>query len=149
MNKRGVSPLVATLVLILLAIAMALAVMNFGRAQIPSRCSMEIGLSVVEIDRQQQACFDTETNQIKLLIQNGPLITLQRLNFKIFLEDLDVITEEPITNQIRPDEAKRFTIDFNNPKKIKEIRITPKIPDYEDTISCPDQAITIKNLREC
>ena len=68
MNKRGIAPLIATLLLISFAVAVGVVIMNFGRAQVEleAQCAIDIGLRLAKIGGSQDICYDSTKKNIKL-----------------------------------------------------------------------------------
>ena len=65
-NKKGMSPLIATIVLIAFAVALGVVVMNIGRSFGPDfsdggdgevDCSKSKGLAILEVGGSQKICF--------------------------------------------------------------------------------------------
>jgi len=69
-NKRGVSPLIATVLLIAFAVALGAVVMNWGRSYVQDtaedvrtksdrdvKCSQDVGIEVQKIDTTPQMCY--------------------------------------------------------------------------------------------
>ena len=69
MNKKGIAPLIATLLLISFAVSVGLVVMNFGRAQVEleAECPLNIGLGFAEIAGAQDIC--TSGSEIKFTVR--------------------------------------------------------------------------------
>ena len=56
MNKKAISPIIATLLLISFAVALGVVIMNFGRAQVEleAQCAIEIGLDLAEVEGEKE-----------------------------------------------------------------------------------------------
>lgn len=156
MNKRGISPLASTILLVVLAIGIGVIVMNWGRAQLEggSKCAIDTGLNVVELNSYPQLCYSgsEEEGFVKLIVENGASTDISSLQLRVIgskevytLEILDSYIERGYTLQ------KIIPYNFNIFGKIKEIRITPRIIPYpgEDSLLCTEQALTVGNIREC
>ena len=81
MNKRGIAPLVATLLLISFAISLGVVIMNFGRAQVEleAQCAIDIGLRLAEIGGKEDICFNQGKSEIRFTIENGVNIDVEGL----------------------------------------------------------------------
>lgn len=152
MNKRGISPLIATLLLISFAVALGVVIMNFGRAQVEleAQCPINVGLKISNIGGQDDICYNAATKQLKFTIENG-------VNIKV---------EGLIANIIGTQQAQSFdlsaakiikagtyigTINYDSSTSgdIRQIKITPKIVLYDEEQICTDKALIVENVRAC
>ena len=85
MNKKGISPLVSTLLLIVTAIGIGILVMNWGRAELETRavCSIDTEIKYVSLNDVPQVCYSGSGDNgfIKVLVENGPNINVDSLLF--------------------------------------------------------------------
>nr|MBT4247346.1 hypothetical protein [Candidatus Woesearchaeota archaeon] len=60
MDKRGIAPLIATMLLISFAVSLGMVVMNFGRAQVElqAQCAIDVNLKISEIAGAKEVCLD-------------------------------------------------------------------------------------------
>jgi flagellin-like protein len=155
MNKRGVSPLIATILLLVFAIGLGLIVMNWGRAQVEaaSRCAVSTGLSIVELNNIPEICYagQGENGYIHFIIENGPNVDIESILLRIIGEkdvyNVEIKEKVPIGNSLLKD----INYNFNRFGEIRQIKISPKIILYpeEEPILCPEQAIVIGEIRSC
>ena len=152
MNKRGIAPLLATILLIVLAVGLGVVVMNFGRAQIETsaKCPVNIGLKVVDLNQEQQLCFDKYQNQIYFIVENGPNIPLTGLRMRvigteaIFVRDLDNSAMEKAGSLL-----KYVPFGYQTYGEIKQVKLTPKVRLYDEEIICSEQSVVVENVRDC
>ena len=155
MNKRGVSPLIATILLLIFAIGLGVIVMNWGRAQVEaaSKCTIDTGLTVVELNNIPEICYAGagEKGYIHFIVENGPHIDIAALQIRVIGTKKVYNTEikEPI--QVGYSLLKDIPYNFNQFGKIRQIKISPKVILYPDEapILCPEQAIIIEDIRSC
>ncbi|MBW2963238.1 hypothetical protein KY306_00480 [Candidatus Woesearchaeota archaeon] len=151
MNKRGIAPLIATILLIVLAVGLGVLVMNFGRAQIEetARCSVNIGLKFVELNTQKQVCLDKNQNQIYFIVENGNNIEINSMNLRVIGSEEILVTD--INNKIEKLGTLMKYIDYENERygSIKQLKLTPKVSLYGQEEYCDEQSITVENVREC
>ncbi|MFC1800902.1 hypothetical protein ACFLZB_00345 [Nanoarchaeota archaeon] len=152
MNKRGIGPLLATILLIVLAVAVGVVVMNFGRAQIESsaKCAVDIGLTIVELNQEEQLCYEKLNNQIYFIAENGPNVPLTGLRLRvigseaIFVRDLEGSDVEKAGTTMQ-----YVDYDYTTYGDIKQFKLTPKVRLYDEEIICSEQSIEMENVREC
>ncbi|MBW2996630.1 hypothetical protein KY332_05025 [Candidatus Woesearchaeota archaeon] len=155
MNKRGVSPLIATILLLIFAIGLGVIVMNWGRAQVEAaaKCAIDTGMNIVELNNIPEICYaGTGANgYIHFIVENGPSIDINALQLRVIGAKKVYNTEikEPIPKGFSL--MKDMSYNFNEFGKIRQLKITPKILLYpnEDPILCPEQAIVIGEIRSC
>ena len=155
MDKRGVSPLVATILLLFLAIGLGVIVMNWGRSQVEaaSTCAVNIGFTVVELNEIQEVCYAGRgaDGYIHFIVENGPSIDIDGIQ-------LSIIGTKKIYNLELKDKIKTgysllkdIPYDFDNFGDIRQIKILPKIVLYEgeDALLCAEQALVLEDIRSC
>jgi len=151
-DKKGITPIMATVLLLSFAVAIGVVVMNFGRAQVEesAECPVDIGLKLAEISGQKQLCYNAGSKQVKFTIENGVNTEVKGI----------------IVNIIGAQEAKSFDIPSASMIKlgnylgnvnydngisgdIKQVKITPKVVLYDQEQICVEQALVVENLKGC
>jgi len=155
MNKRGISPLIATILLLFLAIGLGIIVMNWGRAQVEaaSKCSVDIGMKIVELNNIPEICYSGKgaDGYIHFIVENGPNIDVTGLQIRV-VGTRNIYNTE-INEQIKAGYSlmRDMPYDFNQFGGIRQVKISPKVILYpgESAILCPEQAIIAENIRSC
>ena len=155
MNKRGISPLIATIILLVFAIGLGVVVMNWGRAHIEaaSVCTIDTGLKIVELNKIPELCYSGRGSNgyIHFIVENGPKIGIESIQ-------LNVIGKKGVYNaeikekiNIGHSLLKDVPYNFDEFGDIRQIKILPKIILYpgEPAILCPEQAVSMENIRSC
>lgn len=149
-GKRGIAPLVATILLISFAVAVGVVIMSFGSAQVEleAQCPVDIGLKMANIGGQDEMCYDG--SNIKFTLENGVNIEVSGL----------------IVNVIGSNEAKTFTVneakmeklgnylgsvayDKSSSGEIRQVKITPKIDLNGNEEICLEKVLIVENVRGC
>jgi hypothetical protein len=143
-DKTGISPLVATLLLLSFAISIAVVFMNFGRAQVEleAECPVNIGLE------EQKICLSG--NQISLSVSNG-------INTDITGLIINVIgTSKADTFELNDAGIAKGGIFTGNVPYfletsgvIRQIKISPKITLYDQEHICIQKAIVKEAIPNC
>lgn len=150
--KRGMAPIVATLLLISFAVALGLVIMNFGRAQLDleAQCPVDIGLEFSKIGGIEEICIDKEKNDIYFVIENG----------------INTEVEGVVVNIIGTERAESYNLEDAQMYKagnymthlgyneelsgeIRQFKIVPVIKPFEEEEICTDQALVIEEVRDC
>lgn len=162
-NKRGISPLIATVLLIAFAVALGAVVMNWGRSYVEDMseksaqtseseivCAQEVSFEIQDIGTDRQICFDADEREIRVMLVNKGKIDLAGFAFQIIgAEGTGVAfdTENPgedfedVNYALPKNGFKTYTIEFpDDHGDITFIGIVPKIKSAGATefTSCPD-----------
>ena len=154
-NKRGLSPLVATIILILFAVVLGVIILNWGRAQVvkAAKCPVDSGMKIVSLNGRPQLCYagSGDTGYIEFYLENGVTVDIAGILLRVIGEkdlyqrELHTVIERGYTiKEVVP-------YNFNLFGKIKQIKMIPKIDTYpgEPPLICQEQALTISNIRVC
>ncbi len=154
-SKKGISPLLATVLLLIFAVGLGVIVMNWGRAQVEaaSKCAVDTGLSIVKLNNIPEICYagKGENGYVHFIVENGPSVDLEGLQLRIIgtenVYNLEIKESIPKGNSLLKD----ISYDFDEFGDIRQIKITPKIMLYpeEKPILCPEQALVTGEIRSC
>lgn len=163
-NKRGISPLIATVLLIAFAVALGAVVMNWGRSyvedtaanaqktsQIKVDCSLSVSLAIKEISGDPKICLDTENNELVVFIVNKGTKALEGIKTTIIgSEDIaDYDTNETIEKS----QVKKFTFAYDSTEfgTIDQVIFTPKIAVEGSQLSelCTDGELVTEEVLDC
>jgi len=151
-SKRGITPLFATIILVLFASAIGVVAINVGRAQIEvnTQCSLEIGLQASILNNQPQVCLIPTANQLFFIMENGQTIDIEALRIRIIGEDGILVKELDDSRIERGNPLLRYE-EYNVQRygNVRQVKFTPKIKLYDQNIYCNEQAFILENVREC
>ena len=147
-NKRGVSPLIATILLIAFAVALGAVVMNVGRSTIGG---MDAGFSILDLGGKKQICFfdRAENSALELTVKNGDIMELEDLQVSIIGTDDIVNKDHLLLEPIKKAEVKKVMVmyDAGQVGKLTKIVITPNIiRNGERTLGT---GLEIESLQPC
>ena len=152
MNKRGIAPLVATLLLISFAVALGVVIMNFGRAQVEleAECAINIGLKLANIGDQDEICYDAIKKDISFTVENGVNINVEGLVVNIIGKQKAETFE---VNDAKMGKAGNYlghvNYDSSLSGEIRQIKISPKVILYDAEQICTEKALVVENVRNC
>jgi flagellin-like protein len=99
-NKKGVSPLIATVLLIAFAVALGVVVMNWGKDYVETTakdagekadadlsCQMDIEIGIKEIANRKKICYTNSTSILEVMIENKGREPVEGIRF--ILIDVD------------------------------------------------------------
>jgi flagellin-like protein len=159
MNKRGVSPLVATLLLIAFAIALGLVVMNWGKSYIEEKAEFTSGadvsscglaeLSIIKVSGKDKVCYNPADNSIQVFLESGTEIRIKDIKVSVLgssgIHNVESILTQPL------ERATGAQIKFNYPASIgaiEQVKLTPIIGD-EEPVLCGHRAVVSENIGQC
>ena len=152
MNKRGIAPLIATLLLISFAVALGVVIMSFGRAQVEleAQCPINIGMKLSQISGENQLCYDSGAKELRFTLENGVNIKVEGLIFNIIGS---IQAESFELNEAKIGKAGNYLgkISYDSAKsgEIRQIKVSPKIILYDEEQICVDKALVIEEIKAC
>ncbi len=151
-GKEGVTPLMITMLLLSLAVAVGVVIMNFGRAQVEEKaqCAIDIGLHLASIGGQEQLCYDARKKALSYTVENGLNIKVEGLIVNIIGSDKAETAE---VNDAQMPKAGTYvgkaSFDSIAGGQIRQVKITPKVVLYDTEQICGEQAIVVESVRGC
>lgn len=149
-NKKGVSPLIATILLIAFAVALGAVVMSWGRSvdfsvegQASEKCA-GVGLSVEKINGIPQIFYgETENNGfIKFAIENNGNEDIEGVIVWVIGEkNTNTIELEQSSIKVGYPLIKEIKHDFIKYGKIKKLKFIPKIKVGDFVITCAKNSL--------
>ncbi len=148
-NKKAITPLMATFLLISLAVAVGVVIMNLGRAQVEenAQCAVDIGLKLAVIGGNEQLCYDANSKALKFTVENG-------VNIKVVGLIANIIDEQNAESfELDAAIIKAGNYQGNVPYRaagpIKQVKISPKVILHEEEQICTEQAIVKEDVGNC
>jgi flagellin-like protein len=167
-DKRGVSPLIATVLLIAFAVALGAVVMNWGRGFVQQQtdeatkttdtklgCSLRVNLKVAEIDGTPQACFagSGANGYIELRLNNDDEIKAIK-GLSVSVSGASGTYNNDTINNTIPVGLSAFvnlSYDYSSYGDVRQIRIIPKIEIGGVTTACSGSPVEkdASEIRNC
>ena len=158
-NRKGVSPLVATVLLIALSVGMGVAVMSWGEdyieghaefvqggQEVPSTCDV-VDFSVIEVGGESQLC--QEGGIIKSLIENGPDANINDFHVRAVGEGGLFVQDGVLVDFLPLGSATPVSFRVGDIGMVKQIKFTPSIMIADEKVLCTKQAVIIEDIRVC
>lgn len=147
MYNKALSPLIATVVIIALAVAVGAVIMAYVGTL--GECSY-VEFTVPSEKGVPAICLDKEKDMLKLTLENGEKRDIEM--FKLTLHGSTDISNIELEEPLGTTETKRFTLPYN--KKgigaVEKIKIVPAIKKDNTLINCPaDKGLIIENIPDC
>ena len=155
-TKKAISPLVATVMLLFVAILLGILVMNWGRAQLEeaSECTLDVGLSFVRLNDKPQVCYSGSGTEgaLTFIVENGISTDVSSLQLRI-IGAKNVYNIDLPNSHIEKGYSFMRTVpyDFNLFGDIRQLRLVPKVRLFpeQDPLFCVEQAIDTEEISPC
>lgn len=154
-NKKGISPLIATFMLLFFAIVLGVIVMNWGRAQLEegARCPVDTGIHIVSVNNAPEICYGGrgEDGFINFILENGVKQDISKVHIRI-LGTKNLLEMDIADSYIKKGESLMGNVpySFDLFGDIRQVKITPKIILYgNEELICQEQSIEITRLKVC
>lgn len=148
MNKKGISPLISTFLLIFFAIALGLIVMSWGKTvqleEAEEASCGEVSLDVVSVPGQADICY--KDGKLKFTAENSGHVYIDGLRIFIISDQIEKIEQD---NYIIPADIVKLETAYSTQTQINKIKLTPRILDEGEKSFCPKKGVEIENIGEC
>ena len=147
-GKRGIAPVISTLLLIMFASALGVIVMSWGRtttikANIPD-CS-QTSLNIISYNDQAQVCY--RDNQLFFTLENNGITDIAGV--KVIILSTFNIVQEDVNERMDVADIIRSQVKFNNQGEIQKVKFVPKIYVENELQLCPNNGLEVENIKEC
>lgn len=147
MNKKAISPIISSVLLIVFAIALGIVVMSWGKGVVAKEqggsCE-EASLDVIRIAEKPKACF--KDNTLYFTIENNGQMKTTGLKVSFIG---DTIFQKDMMKGIIVGEIVNADIKFADVGNIQKIKIVPKITLEGKENVCPNGGVELENIGEC
>jgi len=147
-TRRGVSPLIATVLLIAFAVALGAVVMNWSRsftgeqmetaqqtAGVASACDVNVRMNLVEIGGIERMCYDNSSRTGSFIVKNNGNFDIEGLQVQIITSE--GIEENNGSLNLRIGKGKIAKGSFSwTSGTIEEVIITPLIKVNGENVAC-------------
>lgn len=152
MNKKGVSPLIATVLLIAFAVALGTVVMNWGKAFMATPSQKECGLvhiSWYQRDGNDQLCYSSSS--IVFTIENGADAEIEGIKL-VSDGTRDIFKkEETLDKPMAKADIAKVSVEYDKSAygAIEQLRLIPKVKVKNEVVICSSQALIKNNPKSC
>jgi len=158
-NKRGISPLFATILLIAFSVALGAVVMSWGESYIEEKAEFAKGVqevsrgcdniffSIMTIQAVPQICKRGDT--IEVFLENGPNANILNIQAKVVGMDNVAVVDNVLKKSLSRAGSVKSVFAFAPVGTIRQVKFTPIIQSGKDIIYCPQRAVTVERVSEC
>lgn len=151
-NRRAITPLMITMLLISFAVAVGVGITRFGEAQLEkgAECAMETTMKLSSISGAKQLCYNSAAKKISFTVENGLNTNIDGLLVNIIgSEKADTFDLSNAKLTKAGSYVGNLPYDSGVNGEIRQIKITPKIPQPEGEAICVEQAIISEQVPAC
>ena len=159
MNKRAISPLFATILLIAFSVGLGAVVMSYGETYVeensefvtgvpevsPAVCDA-VNMQLISVAGVDQVCV--REGMIELAVDNGPDISIDGIQARVVGNAGVSMSPNILTESLGPADSLKTIFQFDDVGTPLQIRLTPLLRNGQVTY-CADQAVVVENLVPC
>jgi flagellin-like protein len=157
-NRRAVSPLVATVLLIAFSVALGAVVMSWGEGYIESKApfvqgSGEVGntcgsagISIISVKDMPQVC--ARGDEMDLFLRNGN-VDITGIKALVVGADGVAVIENILTQPLKPDDAVKTTIAHQPVGAVQQLVLTPIVTSNGASEYCRQSETKVEEIRQC
>lgn len=146
-NKKAVSPLIATILLIAFAVSLGAVLLTYLTSF--GSCSAT-SIKIATIEDESQVCYNSNSNKLEFMLENSGRQDVESLKLTLTgalnVENVDVLQAVPRS------ETEKVSLDYKKQYLgvLQKLKITPVVIEDEEEVICPtDKSLTIENVPEC
>ena len=166
-SKKGVSPLIATVLLIAFAVALGAVVMNWGKGYVQSQavqvetqsnaqlsCQSDIELSVYVLNGRPKVCYsvDGDVTTLEIMLKNEGTSTIEGISATL-ISALDDVYSQELDKKIIGGGVSKFEIEVDNDEfgAVLQADFTPKIlvSGVQKPVLCSKNVLSLDEIYEC
>jgi len=157
--RKGITPLVATILLVAFSVGLGALVMSWGEDYIEEKAEFVQGVQEVKagcetvnfapmtIGGVPQFCKTPDA--IEVWLDNGAS-DIFNIHARVAGRDGVIVTEEIIQQPLLKEQSVKSTIPYKaDIGKVLQVKLTPKIYTGNTVVSCSKQAIMLENIQNC
>ena len=145
-KKRGLSPLIATVLLIAFAVALGAVVMNWGQSQLHVDSCESVMIDFETVNNVPQICKNNK-DEIDLFLNNKGKMKVS--GFKVNIIGSASQDSVNIDEALDVADTREFLVPSKKISFIKMVKIVPKINNSEGEEFCTGQAIKVLRIPNC
>ena len=163
-SKRGISPLIATVLLIAFAVALGAVVMNWGRSYVEETarqsgitsdtrvtCAQQVNLEVVQVGRVPRICYNSNERVIDVTMTNSGDVEILGVLFNVLGEN--GVAEHESDFVLGRGRINKYSIDYDISElgSIEFVQAIPKVRvrGSATPAECSDSNLQWENIPDC
>lgn len=150
LNKKGMSPLLLTIILIAFAVALGTMVMSWGSNKLyePKESCDKVELTVQQAFGKDLICFNEATGKLKVVIKNTGQGRASNLIYRKINPDLTIRDVVLPSSALDPGKVYEAEIPHQKTEKV-HVEIMPQVNNEGEEKICDEKAIIRENIPSC
>ncbi len=151
LGKKGMSPLIVTILLIALAVALGAMIMNWTSdvaASVPGGSCDDTVIEPQSAFGGELICFDEEEGVIRLVVKNSGRSTLNSLVYRQVTQDMRVRDMAMPDSRLRPGDIYEGTIRHDGNGGV-HLELIPEIIVEGEPALCTDRSLVRESIGPC
>jgi flagellin-like protein len=149
LGRRGISPLIATVLLIAFAVAVGTLIMGWiGKETTTVGDCSETKLEIQMINEKPLFCYDMLNNKINVMVKNTGNTDINRLKMRIITPDFNTEDKDLTDSAIKAGDIKTKNIQYIHSGKFR-VEIIPVITSGGKEKTCSDKYIFTDDIISC
>jgi len=147
-GRKGISPLIATVLLIAFAVSIGTMIMNWGKDAVAVGDCSETKLEVQIINDKPLFCYDTLNNKVNVMIKNVGSTDVDRLKMRVITPDFGNEDLDVGDSAIKAGAIKTKNIDYTRSGKFR-VEIIPIITVGGKERICSEKYVFVDDIGAC
>jgi len=148
MGRRGISPLIATVLLIAFAVSIGTMIMNWGKDAVAVGDCSETKIEVQKINDKPLFCYDTLNSKVNVMIKNIGSTDITRMKMRVITPDFQTDDVDIPDSSIKSGDVKTKNIDYTKSGKFR-VEISPVITLGGQEKICAEKYVYIDDIGSC
>lgn len=160
LEKKAISPLMATLLLVAFSVALGAVVMNWGESYVEQKADFvqgvrevlsacdAVSVNILKLAGTPQICNRGST--VELTLDNGQDQDIYDFNARIVGDAGTYTAESILVEPLKKLDAVKTTIKYPDTVGVpKQLKLVPKVKSGNDVIFCKNQNIIVEGMVAC
>ncbi|MGV8141428.1 MAG: archaellin/type IV pilin N-terminal domain-containing protein [Candidatus Woesearchaeota archaeon] len=147
-GRRGISPLIATVLLIAFAVSIGTMIMNWGKDAVAVGDCSETKLEVQMLNERPVFCYDVLNNKINVMVKNVGSTEIDSLKMRIITPDFKTEDVNVLDSTIKSGDIMTKNIDYSRSGTFR-VEIIPIIEIGGKERICSEKYVYVDNIQPC
>ena len=158
-SKKGVSPLIATVLLIIFSIVLGAVVMSWGEAYIEDKAEFVKGaqetvagcdsasIKIITVRGVPQICHTDDVMEV--FIENGPFAEIYDIHARVLGTEGVTTRDSILVEPLKMGDSRKIMFRFDSVGEIRQVKLTPIIMRGGTITPCLERATIIEPVNPC
>lgn len=159
-SKKAVSPLIATILLIIFSVVLGAVVMSWGEAYIEEKADFVRGvqetvagcdaayLKIISVGGVPQICV-RDSQILEVFVENGPSTDLYDIHARILGVDGVSTRESVLAAPLLAGGSVKLMFRFDDVGMVRQVKLTPMILRAGALAPCIDKGVVVEHINPC